>query len=336
MRSFDLINKRNAVRRMNQWGRERKPFFFLISFDEEHCIVCPPEELPVTEFLFNYNGQTNEKFGILKEKFSLRRDVKWHSFPEPYEQYQKSFDIAHKNLLLGNSFLLNLTCQTPVSTNLSLKDIYFRSKAKYKLWWKNHFTMFSPEIFVQIKRGGLICTFPMKGTIAADMPEAESCLMSDKKEAAEHATITDLLRNDLSQVASQVRVERYRYVDRLLTHKGILLQTSSEIRGQLPEDFYDQLGTIFFKLLPAGSITGAPKKKTVEIIREAEDYDRGFYTGVTGYFDGEELDSAVVIRFVEKGTTDLLYFKSGGGITFQSDCRKEYEEMIEKVYVPIY
>ena len=88
-------------------------------------------------------------------------------------------------------------------------------------------------------------------------------------------------------------------------------------------------------MLPAGSICGAPKKKTVEIILEAEQYDRGYYTGVFGHWDGNCLDSAVAIRYIEKEGENLV-FKSGGGITFQSRCELEYDEMLKKVYVPIY
>lgn len=182
---------------------------------------------------------------------------------------------------------------------------------------------------------GHIYSHPMKGTIDASLPDARNLLLNDEKEAAEHATITDLIRNDLSQVATEVTVTRYRYLDELHTHSGRLLQMSSEIRGRLPEHYREELGTLFFKLLPAGSITGAPKQKTVEIIREAETYERGFYTGVMGYFDGRNLDSAVMIRFLEQ-TDDGLVYKSGGGITFRSDARNEYEEMVKKIYVPIY
>ena len=159
--------------------------------------------------------------------------------------------------------------------------------------------------------------------------------MNDPKEAAEHATIVDLIRNDLSMVANQVSVSRYRYIDTLRTNQGSILQTSSEIQGVLPNDYQAHLGDIIFKLLPAGSITGAPKKKTMQIIQEAERYDRGFYTGIMGYFDGENLDSAVMIRFVEQ-EGERMFFKSGGGITCQSDVESEYNEMKQKVYVPIY
>ena len=210
------------------------------------------------------------------------------------------------------------------------------------------FVCFSPETFVRIK-GGRIYSYPMKGTLDASLPNAEKLLMEDQKEAAEHATIVDLIRNDLSRVAEDVRVDKYRYIDVLHTNKGNILQTSSEISGRLPEDYPHHLGEILDAQLPAGSITGAPKDKTMQIIQEAEGYDRGFYTGIMGIYDQGELNSAVMIRFIEEeevfpSKTEnrmnyeairKLYFKAGGGITSKSDCRKEYEEVIQKIYLPI-
>ena len=258
----------------------------------------------------------------------------WQPFAESFSSYQRSFNIVRQNILAGNSFLTNLTCRTPVETNLTLNDIYFHSKAIYKLWIKDRFTVFSPEIFVRIHQGK-ISSYPMKGTIDASIPFAAQLLMNDPKETAEHATIVDLIRNDLSMVANRVSVSRYRYMDRLQTNRGAIFQTSSEIQGILPENYQEHLGDIIFRLLPAGSITGAPKRKTMQIIQEAETYDRGFYTGVMGYSDGIDLDSAVMIRFVEQ-EGEKMYFKSGGGITCQSDVESEYNEMKQKVYVPIY
>ena len=88
------------------------------------------------------------------------------------------------------------------------------------------------------------------------------------------------------------------------------------------------------RLLPAGSVSGAPKSRTLEIIRSAEQSDRGYYTGVCGYFDGQNLDSAVMIRFIEQ-IGNGFYYRSGGGITAQSNLHAEYLEAIDKVYVPI-
>jgi para-aminobenzoate synthetase component 1 len=174
----------------------------------------------------------------------------------------------------------------------------------------------------------------MKGTISATIPDAAETILADRKELYEHNTIVDLIRNDLAMVSTNVKVDRFRYVERIKSLKGDLLQVSSEISGELPDDYLCRLGTILFTLLPAGSVTGAPKESTVKIILEAESYERGFYTGIFGYFDGRSLDSAVMIRFIEFTENGPVY-KSGGGITALSDLKSEYEEMIQKVYVPV-
>ena len=93
----------------------------------------------------------------------------------------------------------------------------------------------------------------MKGTIDAHIPDAETKVLSDYKELSEHYTIVDLIRNDLSMVASLVRVERFRYIDRIETSNGPILEVSSEIKGDLPSDWKNRLGEIIRTLLPAGS-----------------------------------------------------------------------------------
>ena len=87
-------------------------------------------------------------------------------------------------------------------------------------------------------------------------------------------------------------------------------------------------------MLPAGSVSGAPKTATIHLIHKAEqEQKRGFYTGVFGYYDGERLDSGVLIRYIEK-VQGKFYFRSGGGITVNSNCLSEYNETIEKIYLP--
>lgn len=173
----------------------------------------------------------------------------------------------------------------------------------------------------------------MKGTIDASFPNAKKVILADPKEAAEHATIVDLIRNDISIVADQVWVERYRYIEPVKTNQKTLLQVSSEIAGILPDHFDGEFGDLLLKLLPAGSISGAPKPSTLQIIKDAEGYDRGYYTGVMGYFDGKNFESAVMIRYIENQDGKLV-FKSGGGITAKSDAQSEYQELIDKVYLP--
>jgi para-aminobenzoate synthetase component 1 len=174
----------------------------------------------------------------------------------------------------------------------------------------------------------------MKGTIDSAIPHALETILADSKEQAEHVMVVDLLRNDLAMVAKRVRLNRFRYVSKIKAGTRELLQVSSEISGQLELNWQDRVGSLLLTLLPAGSISGAPKKKTVEIIKTVESYPRGFFTGVFGYFDGYSLDSAVMIRFIEK-QGHRTFYKSGGGLTIDSDCAKEYQEMLTKVYLPI-
>ncbi len=334
MTKLNILTKEEARMRMNTLGTLHRPFFFLIDFDESHCIVEEPSAIPTDELLYVFPKATNVS-AAEKKTVPVPQKFTWKPNPQPFETYQRSFEIVHQNLHRGNSFLTNLTCATPVDTDLSLRQVFEYAHARYKLWVKDCFVVFSPEIFVRIE-GGMIFSHPMKGTADASSPGSAEKLLADEKESAEHATITDLIRNDLSQVASEVTVTRYQYLDKIETNCGPLWQMSSEISGCLPEDYADTLGDLFFRLLPAGSITGAPKKKTVEIIREAETYDRGYYTGIMGFFDGKDLDSAVLIRFLEQDADGKMVFKSGGGITFKSKVENEYNEMKEKVYVPIY
>jgi len=323
---FHQLNK--DFRLMNELGGKRIPFLFVISFDGSEVIVLPVHQVDpdIIRYQFPHAGNVLPHSGFPEK-------LQFEISPVSYERYEKAFHLVQKHLHHGDSFLLNLTMPSVVTSNHSLLDIFFAAKARYKLWLKDRLVVFSPETFVTINNG-TIRSFPMKGTIDAALPDAENHLLASEKELAEHYTIVDLIRNDLSLVAKNVRVERFRYIERLPTHRHTLLQMSSEIIGDLPANYHRNIGTILSSMLPAGSITGAPKKKTVEIIREAEQYDRGFYTGVMGIFDGYNLDSAVMIRFLEQ-TTDGLVYKSGGGITTRSNCLEEYQELKDKIYVPV-
>ena len=315
---------------INAWGCRPDAFFFLFSYDMSKCLVKRIEDIPTDELQLVFPQMNNISS---EEQQSHCSPLTWQPHYLSEADYWRKFSIVHQNMLAGNSYLANLTCRTPIETNLTLHEIFCRSKALYKIWLKDSFVCFSPETFVRIDRKGLISSCPMKGTISCSVPNASQVLMNDVKEAAEHATIVDLIRNDLSKVAGNVTVKRYRYVERLHTNCGDILQTSSEIVGQLPPDYHRHLGDIIMDQLPAGSITGAPKRKTVEIIRQAEGYDRGFYTGVAGVCKDGVIDSCVLIRFIDN-ENGRLYFKAGGGITAKSDWKKEYQEIKEKTYVP--
>ncbi len=316
------------IHTMNRFGTEKVPFIFFVDFDQRDPVLIPADEAYKKGILYDFNGRTN----TTKKKVSYN-SIQLKKYPISFAEYQEQFNNVMRHIRSGNTYLVNLTAPTRIEIDHSLENIFQRSKAKYKLLLKDTFTVFSPESFVVI-RNGKIFSFPMKGTIDATIENAEERIMRSEKELQEHTTIVDLIRNDLNIVAKRVRVTRFRYIERIRTHENELLQVSSEISGILPSDYRSKLGEILAALLPAGSVTGAPKKRTVEIIKETERYDRGYYSGVMGCFDGESLDSAVMIRFIEKVGNDL-YYKSGGGITYLSNAEAEYQEMIEKVYVPI-
>jgi para-aminobenzoate synthetase component 1 len=314
--------------KITDYARKGTSFLFIIDFNGTRGLVMTPEEAAGNAVYFksgNFKNYTDENFTRSLFSFSLK--------PVNFEQYRKAFDTVMMHLVRGDTYLLNLTFPTPVESNRSLNDLFFIGNSKYKILVSDRFTCFSPESFIKIT-GNRIFSFPMKGTIDAAIPQAEKEILADRKEFYEHNTIVDLIRNDLSMVSENVRVNRFRYIDRITTNRKELLQVSSEISGELPDDYCSRLGEIIFTLLPAGSVTGAPKERTVQIIRETEIYERGYYTGIFGYFDGMNLDSAVMIRFIENTSSGLIC-KSGGGITAMSDTISEYEEMIQKVYVPV-
>jgi para-aminobenzoate synthetase component I len=325
---MEEYSNKEAAEVMNDFGSRRIPFLFIIDFLMKAPIVLRLDQLDAQRILFDVRGVCNCAFVQ-----TPHAPVTLTKFPIPYERYATAFENVARNIWEGNSCLLNLTFPTRIQTNMNLREIFFLSKAKYKLWVENQFVVFSPESFVRICNG-VISSYPMKGTIDASAADAQHRILNDKKELAEHTTIVDLIRNDLSMVAADVRVESFRYVERISTNQKDLLQVSSKISGVLQSNYQSQIGTILFAMLPAGSISGAPKKKTIEIILESEQYDRRYYTGVFGYFDGNTLDSGVMIRFIEN-IDGALYYKSGGGITSMSKPELEYQEMIDKVYVPI-
>ena len=315
------------VEKMNRWGKAGTPFLFLLDFELAKPVVLRLSDIDASEIAYQIGAWTN----VAPVRYRPLAPLKFT--PPERRRFDRAFERVQEEIRAGNTYLLNLCFPVRLEGPLSLAQIFEQTQAKYKLRYRDEFVCFSPEIFVRI-RDGIISTYPMKGTLDASVPDAAERLRRDPKERAEHATIVDLMRNDLSRVATDICVKRFMYLDTLHTDKGDLLQMSSEITGRLPDDYPERIGDILASLLPAGSVSGAPKRKTVEIIGEVEQEPRGYYTGVAGIFDGRQLDSAVMIRFVEQRDGGY-YYRSGGGVTFQSDPDREYEELERKVYLPL-
>lgn len=324
MKGIPFVNLDQASEGMDLWGQEGKPFVFICDYLGEKVWWGSEEEAKDLGIFVEFNSKPKEAYPF---------KIQFEKYPMSYKEYLSKFYQVQAGLKRGDSFLVNLTFPTPIETNLSLSDIYQYAHAKYKLLIKDQLVVFSPEPFIHVSQNK-IKAFPMKGTLVVNNHNSPEDLRKDAKERAEHATIVDLLRNDISQVAFPIQVEEYQYIEQVNTNSQDLWQMSSIISGELMPDFNNKIGSILKAMLPAGSITGAPKAATMEIIQQAEGYSRGFYTGIMGKFDGSTLDSGVLIRFVEY-FKEKLVFKSGGGITVFSDPEKEYLELIQKVYLPI-
>ena len=320
------LDKESGFNKITKLAKKREPFLFVTSFDQNRIFAKPLSSLD-SDIYYKIEDKRNYKAQKREEEFTFIK----HTIE--FKSYKMAFDRVIEEIKSGNSYLLNLTFATHIETNLTLKEIFTYSKAKFKLYFKDEFICFSPERFVEIE-GNSISTYPMKGTIDANLQNAKEKILNNPKELAEHIMIVDLMRNDLGIIATDIKVEKFRFVEKIKAGEKELLQISSHISAQLPLDWRDSLGSILYSLLPAGSITGTPKKSTTDIINRIEDYDRGFYTGIFGLFDGESLYSAVMIRFIEKSKDKLIY-KSGGGITIDSNLKSEYKELLDKIYITV-
>ena len=188
----------------------------------------------------------------------------------------------------------------------------------------------SPETLVKLE-DGVLHTFPLAGTRRRGKDEEEDKaleeeLLADEKECAEHNMLVDLGRNDIGKISefNSVEVEEYMSIERF-SH---VMQIGSTVRGQIKEgkDALDAIDAI----LPAGTLSGAPKLRACEIINELEDSKRGMYGGAIGYIDFTgNLDTCIAIRLVFK-KNGKVFVRSGAGIVADSVPKKEYEECLNK------
>ncbi len=240
---------------LNKYGSLKEPFFFTISYDLSKFYVKPLKDLP-SEISYEINDKVSSK---------LTRKQKIEKYPISYAEYKKKFDYIQEQIKSGNSYLLNLTSKTQIDLEITLQEIYEKANAKFKLKFFDEFVCFSPEKFIEIKKNK-IHTYPMKGTIDSKIPNAEAKILGDVKEMAEHTMVVDLLRNDLGIVSNKIRVDKFRYIDKINAGDKKLLQVSSKISGHLDENWHERIGDILTSILPAGSITGTPKKKQLKFL----------------------------------------------------------------------
>jgi para-aminobenzoate synthetase component I len=324
-RQHSYIDPEVAYCNADTWAQESQPFFIAVDFEQAKALMFKLDEIPDT---ISFKLGRIEMNAIEAAPACNRLNFTPHCRLE----YSSSFSYVKEQIMAGNSYLVNLTGMSEIQDGQELSSIYYAAEAPNKLLACGDFVCYSPEDFITIDQG-IISAFPMKGTISASEQNAAERILADPKEKAEHATIVDLLRNDISIVANNVKVERYRYITEINVPGSKLLQVSSEITGRLLPQYAAKIGSILRQMLPAGSVSGAPKQKTLQIISNAENCRRGFYCGIMGVFNGSSFRSAVLIRYIES-RNGRLYYRSGGGITHQSIEHNEYNELISKIYVP--
>ena len=266
------------------------------------------------------------------------------SFPwtksQDYTSYAQAFTALQDYIFSGDCYQANLTqrfeCDlasraTPFSAILYYLEQQQKLETPYSAFISfaadQKLICFSPEQFIQIKER-IIESKPIKGTIAnTDDPENIGRLRASVKNQAENVMIVDLLRNDLSKVCEVnsvhvpelFKIESFQNVHHMVSH----------IRGKLREGISEF--DAFLSCFPGGSITGAPKLRAMEIIRELETHSRNAYCGSVFFWnDNGNFDSNILIRsIIQSG--EKLYCWAGGGIVADSEVKDEYQESLTKV-----
>ena len=258
---------------------------------------------------------------------------------EAYEPYANNIAAVRRYLHCGDSYQANYTIRRNGHLSGSVAHFYQRLRSQQRV----NFGAFlqtgtrdllsrSPELFFR-KEGSTLMTRPMKGTAprgaTADLDRQEiASLKADPKQHAENIMIVDLLRNDMGRLAEtgSVKVDNLCKVETYET----LHQMTSEISARVDPEM--SVERIFAALFPCGSITGAPKKRTCEIIAELESSPRGVYTGAIGYITPEnDMCFSVPIRTLDVAKNGHYVAGVGSGIVYDSQASAEYAECHNKV-----
>ena len=274
-------------------------------------------------------------------KFDLKCDKNIFLFPRQsisMEEYVSDINAIKNYISSGDTYEVNYTYDWDVVHPFDgfelYKSLLLFQKTPYNAYIKNEYEevlSFSPELFFEIK-DNKIFTKPMKGTIKRGENEIEDAaniefLKNDIKNRAENVMIVDLLRNDLSKIAKTGTVNVPKLFD-IETH-STLHQMTSEVTAEIRDGI--SLYDIFEAIFPCGSITGAPKIRTMEIIDELEHGSRNIYCGAIGLITPEKMTFSVPIRILQRTAgSDEFKYRVGGAVVWDSDAYNEWEETIVK------
>ncbi len=275
------------------------------------------------------NGE-KEQFASLKLESEISPQF-------PKEKYCEMVEKARHYIKEGDIFQVVLSNPMRAKAEGSLFDTYRVLRATNPSPYMFYFSSddieiagASPETLVKLENRKLT-TFPLAGTrprgkTKEEDQELEAGLLKDEKELAEHNMLVDLGRNDIGKISKigSVKVEKYLSVE----HFSQVMHLGSTVAGEIRDD-RDAVDAVD-SILPAGTLSGAPKFRACQIIEELEQSKRGIYGGAIGYLDfAGNLDTCIAIRLVYKKNGEIC-IRSGAGIVADSVPQKEFEECCNK------
>ena len=261
----------------------------------------------------------------------LEKDI-----PSPHD-YQDAIHKIKTSLKNGDSYQINYTqpknfkvYEEPLEMYLAMREVVHPHYGMYLNPGEMQILSFSPERFFKTS-GGVIESFPMKGTRprSRDMVRDEILageLFHSEKDRAEHLMIVDLIRNDMGKVCryGSVNVEDLYGIHSFETVHQMVSRVFGKLNNEISET------DIITALFPGGSVTGAPKERSMEIIDSLEEYQRGIYTGALGYIHANgDMDFNIGIRTMII-QDDVGTYPVGGGIVWDSDPLEEWQEAQQK------
>ena len=313
--SYDFKNILYSNYKFNKNSKNNTPLFWFGK---------PSKIITLDNYIYSYKNQ----------KITLKKEL------HPINVFENIINKIKKYLYNGDVYQINYTQPIIFDFNQDPLDLYMQIKhkanPKYGFYLdidSSQFLSFSPEKFF-IKAQNIISSFPIKGTISRtngfkeDMQQIEN-LSKSEKDKAEHLMIVDLLRNDIGKISEfgSVRVNDLFAIKTFET----IHHMESKIRGTLVRNIKES--DIIKALFPGGSITGAPKYRSIQIIDELENYNRGLYTGCLGTITKNgDMDFNICIRTMTINN-NIATYPVGGGIVWDSTVKDEYIEAKEKANI---
>lgn len=304
-----VVNVRTEGDIAQNYAKAKADIKGIISLIRDHT---PIQEEPIYDKVDFHCNVTKEEYTEIVEK------TREYIFDGDIFQavLSRCFVSDYEGSLINPYRVLRTTNPSPYMVYMNLEDVEIMST--------------SPETLVRLQDGRLV-TFPVAGSRPRGKDEAEDealieDLMADAKELSEHNMLVDLGRNDLGRISDFGSVEVTKYQ---MIHKySKIMHICSQVEGNIRKD-KDALDAIQ-SVLPAGTLSGAPKIRACEIIDELEPEPRGIYGGALGYIDfSGNLDTCIAIRMAVK-KKNKVYVQAGGGIVADSKPDMEYEESANK------